>query len=605
MMAANAYNALVLVVAVWSSPQRQLAIAWAATILMTVIYHTYRNYCASRPKSSVPSARAIKRAVRNALVLGGLWSALPLMFFANASVGGQTIIACLCAGMMGGGAFAFASIPAAAIAFTGPIAVSSAIAIGRHGDTAYIMLALLLVSYIIVLMKGIFVYAAQITNRVTAQVQAESRARRDELTELPNRLAFFESLECAFARLARMCEHFAVLYLDLNDFKGINDKFGHSVGDKLLVQVGGRLKACVREIDSVARLGGDEFALIVANSTSVDVAVSLADRIIRSFDAPFKIEGIEVSASACIGIAIAPTDGKDSESLLKHADEALYTAKRGQGGAIRLYDTEHKEHMRQRRKLERDLRRAIGRDEFFLVFQPIVQLDTRRVTGAEALIRWQHPTIGVRSPSEFMRITEEIGLIEEIGSWVIRNACMAAALWPKETRVAVNVSPVQLRQVNILSCIVDALRESKILPRRLELEITETAIIADNDCIVSNLKALRELGVRIALDDFGTGYSSLTYLRKLSPDSIKIDGSFVRDLLVDADCASIVKSMISLSKDLNINVVAEGIESAEQLAFVGSQRCDEVQGNLISTPKSVNEFSAYLWGNSNAKIGVA
>ena len=604
-MLANACNALVLVVALWPSSQRHLATGWASTILIFTIYHGYRYRHSTRTRPLNVSGQAIVRVVRNALLLGSLWASLPLLFFADASAGGQIIIVCLCAGTLAGGAFAFASVPPAAIAFTAPIAVGSAIAIGGSGDPAYLLVAILMVSYIAVLLRVVFVHAAQTARRVAEQIQAERKIRKDELTNLPNRLAFCEGLESAFARLDRLHEQFAVLYVDLDDFKNVNDKLGHAAGDKLLVQVGQRLIACAKGIDLVARLSGDEFAVIVANANGSSAAVALANRIIRSLDAPFLIDGIQVFTAACIGIAIAPTDGASPERLLKNADEALYAAKHGKCGAIQLHDSEHKELARRRRRLERALRYALSRDEFFLVFQPILALGNDRITGIEALLRWRHPTLGVRSPIEFITILEETGLIHEIGHWIIREACKAASCWPKDIRVAVNVSPVQLRHTNILSCVVNALKESTLAPGRLELEITETALISDNDYVLSNLKALRELGIRIALDDFGTEYSSLTYLRKLSPDSIKIDGSFVREVIADADSASIVKSMIGLSRDLGINVVAEGIETVEQLSFLRRQNCDEVQGYFICAPKSAKEIQAFLSSGHASRFDAA
>jgi diguanylate cyclase len=600
MMLANACNASVLVIALWSSPQRQMAIVWASVILLFTIYHGLRHLTSTRAKPSYVSTRAIVRAVRNAALLGSLWAVLPLLFFSNASAGGQVIIACLCAGMLGGGAFAFASIPAAAIAFTTPIVIGSAIAIGRSGEAAYILVSVLMVSYITVLLKGVFVHSAQIATRVTAQVQAERRVRRDELTALPNRLAFYEGLEAAFARLARTHEQFAVLYFDLNDFKEVNDKFGHATGDKLLVHVGERLRECARDIDLVSRLSGDEFAVIAAHTTSPEDATALAKRIIGSLDTPLAIDEIELCASGCIGIAFAPADGANPEALLKSADEALYAAKHGTGGAVQIYNSEFKEHTRRRRSLERDLRSALRRNEFFLVFQPILSLRDNRISGNEALLRWRHPSLGVRTPTELMSIIEETGLIHEIGNWVIREACKGAATWPESTRVAVNISPTQLRKVGLLSCVVNALTESRLQPGRLELEITESALVDDSEFVLSNLKALRELGVRIALDDFGTGYSSLTYLKKLSPNCVKIDGSFVRDVLTNAGCASIIRSVIGLSRDLCINVVAEGIESAEQLAFLRSCDCDEGQGFFISKPMSANDLLEFISGNGAA-----
>jgi diguanylate cyclase (GGDEF)-like protein len=602
---ANICNALVLVAALWSSPLRRLAVAWASAIAIIGLYYGFRQRRTARMRPTQVSPRTIGRAIRNSLLLGSLWATLPLIFFANASPGGQLIIACLCAGMLGGGAFALASIPAAAVAFTTPIVVASAVTIGRSGDAAYALVAILMISYICVLWRGIYVYASQIVKRVAEQVQAEREVRRDELTGLPNRVAFFEALESAFLRHTRCCEQFAVLFLDLNDFKIVNDRRGHATGDKLLVEVGRRLRESARQVDLVARLGGDEFAIVVANAQDAAIPTALAARIVSSLDRPFVIDGGEVFAGACVGIALAPTDGDNPELLLKSADEALYDAKHRPGGVIQLFDAGYRKAARQRRNLERDLRYAIRRGEFFLVFQPIFNLHTKRIAGCEALLRWRHPDLGVRLPNEFMKTMEETTLITTIGPWVIVEACKTAAMWPGNMRVAVNVSAVQLQNSKLLSSIVNALNVSTLPAGRLEIEITETAVLDESDHVLSNLKALRELGVRIALDDFGTGYSSLTCLQKLSPDSIKIDGSFVRELATNADSRSIVKSVIYLSRDLSINVVAEGIETSEQLNFLRLNDCNEGQGFFVGVPKSANEIGPYLLSTDTAEISAA
>jgi diguanylate cyclase len=541
---ANICNALVLLVAFWSSPHRHFAVAWASVVVLVGLYFGLRQRRAPSTRPMYVSAQAITRAIRNSLLLGSLWATLPLIFFADASPGGQVIISCLCAGMLGGGAFVLASIPAAAIAFTAPIVVSCAITIGRSGEAAYFLVAVLMVSYISVLWRGIYVYASQVARRVAAQVNAERNVRRDELTGLPNRLAFFEALESSFSRFARAQEQFAVLYLDLNDFKIVNDRFGHMAGDKLLVEVGRRLKDSAREVDLVARLGGDEFAIAVADAPDAAIPTALAARIVSTLDRPFVIDDREVYIGTCVGIALAPTDGETPEHLLKNADEALYDAKHRPGGVIQLFDAGPRDAARQRRKLERDLSLALHRDEFFLVFQPIFNLKTKIPEGCEALLRWRHSTLGVQLPKEFMRAMEETSLITKVGQWVLVEACKAAVTWPGHIRVAVNVSAVQLQNAQLLSAIVRALNLSMLPARRLEIEITETAVIDDSEQVLANLKALRELGVRIALDDFGTGYSSLTCVRKLAPDSIKIDGTFVRELAADASSRSIVRSMI-------------------------------------------------------------
>jgi diguanylate cyclase len=602
---ANICNALVLVAALWSSPLRQSAIAWASAVVLVGLYFGLRQRHTASARPTYVSLHTITRAIRNSLLLGSLWATLPLIFFADASPGGQVIIACLCAGMLGGGAFVLANMPAAAIAFTAPIVVSSAVTIGRSGDAAYFLVAVLMVSYISVLWRGIYVYASQMAKRVAAQVNAERNVRRDDLTGLPNRLAFFEALEGAFLRFASLREQFSILYLDLNDFKIVNDRFGHVNGDKLLIEVGRRLRESVREADLVARLGGDEFAIAVANAQDAAIPTSLAARIVGNLDRPFVIDGREVFIGTCVGIALAPADGDTPEILIKNADEALYDAKHRPGAVIQLFDAGPRDAARQRRKLERDLSQALHRGEFFRVFQPIFNLQTQRIEGCEALLRWRHPILGVQLPKEFMRTMEETSLITKVGQWVLVEACKAAVTWPKHVRVAVNVSAVQLQNAHLLSAIVNALNQSMLPARRLEIEITETAVIDDSEQVLANLKALRELGVRIALDDFGTGYSSLTCVRRLAPDSIKIDGTFVRELTADASSRSIVRSLIYLSRDLAINVVAEGIETSEQLDFLRLNDCNEGQGYFIGLPKSASEIGPYLLSTNAVETSAA
>ena len=454
---ANVCNAAVLVAALWASSERLAAILWASTVLALCFYYGVRHHFSGRELPSYVSFRAISRASRNALALGALWAALPLLFFAHASAGGQVIIACLCAGMLGGGTFALANIPAAAFAFTAPIVAASAIAIGRSGDTAYALVAVLMVSYIAVLWRGIYVYAARVAERVAEQMATEQRVRRDELTGLPNRVAFFEALEAAIKRQAIQDEQFAILFLDLNDFKAVNDRFGHVAGDKLLAQVGQRLQGCVKQTDLVARLSGDEFAVILAGPRDSVAAATVAGEIASAVERPFKIDGTEILTGTCVGIAIAPIDGSNPEQLLKSADEALYEAKHSSLGVIQLYDRRRKATSRQQRVLERDLRHALHNNEFTLAFQPIFDLNRSRVTACETLLRWNHPTLGPRPPNDFIEAAERTGLINEIGPWVFQQACVVAATWPKDIRLAINVSAIQLRQAGILSSIVDAL----------------------------------------------------------------------------------------------------------------------------------------------------
>jgi predicted signal transduction protein with EAL and GGDEF domain len=344
----------------------------------------------------------------------------------------------------------------------------------------------------------------------------------------------------------------------------------------------------------------------------LDEAFKLAEQIISTFDHPFLIEGREIDGAATIGISLAPRDGNTSNDLLKHADVALYRAKKAGSGAIRFFEPSDDASARERRELQRDLEAAIERDELFLVYQPFLDLRENRVTGFEALLRWRHPVRGLVLPAEFIPIAEESGLIHSIGNWVVRRASEALSHWPANVRIAVNVSAVQFQNANILQTFVSALADARVSPQRLEIEITESMLLSKYESASSVLNSLLKLGVTVALDDFGTGYSSLTYLRRLPFSRIKIDQSFVRDMLIRPDCAAIVKSVIGLARDLQIGIVAEGVESAEQLDFLRRANCDEVQGYFIGRPMEAGHVPAVLgprdesditWPRFTAKFG--
>jgi len=514
--------------------------------------------------------------------------------------------------MLAGGAFAFATIPVAAIGFMGPIFLGSAICIARNGDFVYLLIAVLVVSYACVLLRGVFAYSFEFTRRMIAHLETEKAVRQDSLTKLPNRFAFNESVEAALVRLAASGEECAVLLLDLDHFKEVNDQLGHLAGDEFLTVLAARLHRCTRDTDFVARIGGDEFGLIAANITKLDEAFKLAEQIISTFDDPFLIEGREIVGAASIGISLAPRDGNTFNDLLKHADVALYRAKKAGSGAIRFFEPSDDASARKRHELQRDLEAAIDRDELFLVYQPFLDLHENRVTGFEALLRWRHPVRGLILPIEFIPIAEESGLIHSIGNWVVRRASEALSQWPANIRVAVNVSAVQFQNANILQTFVSALADARVSPERLEIEITESILLSKYESASSVLNSLLELGVTVALDDFGTGFSSLTYLRKLPFSRIKIDQSFIRDMLIRPDCAAIVKSVIGLARELQISIVAEGVESAEQLNFLRQANCDEVQGYFIGRPVEAGHVLAFLgrhdendttWTRANAKFG--
>ena len=422
---------------------------------------------------------------------------------------------------------------------------------------------------------------------ITEQRQQEARiqhlARHDALTELPNRSQFLEQLAAVEPALERG-EKAAVLYVDINDFKAVNETQGYAVGDKVLKQASARLWGTTRETDVLARLGGDEFALLLRPVHKPGDAAAIADRMIEAMAAPFAIDGHQIALGASVGIAMAPADGETSDRLMKHAHLALHRAKSEGRASYHFFESGMDAAIQQRREIEAGLRQALARREFRLMYQPLLGLRDDRVVCCEALLRWDHAERGSIAPMEFIPVAEETGLIVPIGEWVLQEACRAAAEWPNEIRVAVNLSPMQFRNRRLFDTVQAALRKSGLPPSRLELEITESLLLADNEPTLDTLHRLRALGVRISMDDFGTGYSSLSYLRSFPFDKIKIDRSFMRDLGVTADSLAIVKAVIGLGQSLGMDTTAEGVETEEQLAAVRAQGCDEVQGFLFSRP---------------------
>jgi diguanylate cyclase (GGDEF)-like protein len=440
---------------------------------------------------------------------------------------------------------------------------------------------------------------------VTEAVRAEARiahmARYDSLTNLPNRTFFRERLREAIGGIA-VDSRVAVLCLDLDEFKGVNDTLGHPLGDALLVAVANRLRECTREDDSVARLGGDEFAIVQAGSDQPERATSLAERLIETLSRPYELDGHEVVIGVSIGIAFAPADGDDPDELLKNADMALYRAKAEGRGTYALFEPSMKAEMQARQWLEVSLRRALANEEFELHYQPLISLGENAVVGFEALLRWRDPERGLVAPGGFVRIAEETGLIIPIGDWVIRRACADAATWPGNLRVAVNLSPVQFRRRHLANVVFAALAASHLPANRLELEITETVLLKNDETTLGTLHQLRDFGVRISMDDFGTGYSSLSYLRSFPFDNIKIDQSFVRALGGSDDALAIVRAVTGLGTALGMKTTAEGVETTEQLECLRREGCTEVQGFLFSEPLSPEQLVEFL---SDPKLSVA
>jgi diguanylate cyclase (GGDEF)-like protein len=428
-----------------------------------------------------------------------------------------------------------------------------------------------------------------ITERHLAHENIARMARHDALTDLPNRLLFREKMEDGLARVQAGEESMAVMCLDLDNFKAINDSLGHPIGDKLLQGVGKRLANILDPKDTIARLGGDEFAILLRQGTSTD-AEMLARRLIDTVCEPIAIDGHEINTGISIGIAVAPDNGISGDHLMKCADLALYRAKAEGRNGFRFFETAMDLQMRARHALEVDLRRALAEGEFHLVYQPVVRLDTGETTGMEALLRWTHPERGAIPPVEFIPVAEETRLIMPIGEWVLREACTEAARWPESIRVAVNLSAVQFRNRNLVATVMNALAAAGLSARRLELEITETVLMQEDDTILSMLHQLRGLGVRIAMDDFGTGYSSLGYLRSFPFDKIKIDRSFVSGKCSTAESEAIIRAIAELGTTLGIETTAEGIETTQQMELVRRAGCTEGQGYLIGRPRPISEL---------------
>jgi diguanylate cyclase (GGDEF)-like protein len=432
-----------------------------------------------------------------------------------------------------------------------------------------------------------------VSERRRAEARIAHMARHDALTNLANRALFREELEKALTRVSRG-DSLAVLCLDLDRFKSVNDTLGHPAGDALLQQVAERLRGCVRDTDTVARLGGDEFALIQPGTGSPQAVMPLARRIIEAVSEPYDLDGHQVVIGTSIGIALAPEDGDSPDALLKSADLALYRAKADGRGTFRYFEREMDAQMQARRALEVDLRNALANGEFELYYQPLVNLASDRVIGCEALLRWHHPARGMISPAEFIPVAEEIGVIVPLGEWVLRQACSQAATWPDGIKVAVNLSPVQFRDRKLVQTVVSALAASGLPGSRLELEITETVLLQESTNTLGTLHQLKSLGVSISMDDFGTGYSSLQYLRSFPFDKIKIDRSFVQELESREDCVAIVRAVASLGTSLGMTTTAEGVENVGQLERLRAQGCTEVQGYLFSPPRPASELMALL-----------
>lgn len=433
---------------------------------------------------------------------------------------------------------------------------------------------------------------------ITIQKRAEDRvqflAHNDALTGLANRTYFTNQLNYHVSRLERYGSPFSVLYVDLDQFKAINDTKGHPFGDRILEEVGRRLRAVVRESDVLARIGGDEFAILTTNVDSENNEAHLAQRIIDTLSTLYDIDGEKAQLGASIGIAKAPINGTRPDQIQRNTDLALYRAKHAGKGCYQFFEAEMDSQARERRTLESELRDALHNEEFELYYQPLLDVSSETPTGFEALIRWNHPIRGTVSPGEFIPLAESIGVIQKIGEWAIYEACNTATSWPNNLTIAVNLSVHQFENDSILEVVKGALEHSKLDASRLELEITESVLIDNPDGVIETLVALKKLGVAIAMDDFGTGYSSLSYLMKFPFDKMKIDREFVIDLETDSVARSVLKTISALGDSLNMKITVEGVETKEQVDFLSKVSCHQLQGFFFAKPLQKQDLPGYL-----------
>jgi len=509
----------------------------------------------------------------------------------------------------------FGKYPIAFITF--PFVIWAGLRFGQRGTTSVVLFLTLIALYNVTQEKGMFAYrslleshtllwlyanllgatgmliAASISERRIVEDRISHIAQHDALTGLPNRILLQDRIQQALTHAVRHQAKMSVLFIDLDRFKAVNDTLGHDVGDELLEGVAERLRQCVREADTVARLGGDEFVIVLSDIIQPQNAGQIAQKIIDSLSGVYLLRGYELHVTPSIGISIYPEDGEDAQSLMKNADTAMYTAKQV-GASFRYYAAEMNASAFQRMTVENSLRHALERNELSLHYQPLVNLESGKVTGVEALLRWHHPELGMVTPDMFIPIAEESSLIIPIGEWVLGEACRQIKHWREagypDLRVAVNISSRQLWQPNLVDTILRIVAESGADAAGLELELTESMLMRHTEETVAMLTKLRDHGIRLAVDDFGTGYSSLAYLKSFPIHTLKIDRSFIRDISEDPNDAAITSAIIAMAHSLSLGVIAEGVETAAQLAYIRGQGCDEAQGFYFSKPLPADQF---------------
>jgi diguanylate cyclase (GGDEF)-like protein/PAS domain S-box-containing protein len=444
----------------------------------------------------------------------------------------------------------------------------------------------------------VLAFAEDISARKVAEAHVEHMAHHDALTGLANRMLLNDRLKHAIINAQRRRRTQALLFIDLDHFKTVNDTVGHSAGDALLLEVAQRLRECVRESDTLARIGGDEFVILLTNLLRPEDATHVAEKVIAAIGLPISVENHVFNITASVGIAVWPGDGVDAETLMRNADVAMYHAKNSGRNNYQFFTPEMNARAFEAMIMEAALRKALQRDEFLLHYQPQIDFRSGRIVGAESLIRWQHPELGLVPPGKFIPIAEERGLIGKLGDWVLHAACRQAMIWQKAgialVPIAVNISALQFKEGALRDSVLSALKETGLAPEYLVLEITESVVMDDAEQAITVLRELREMGIAIEIDDFGTGYSSLSYLKRLPIHRLKIDQSFVRDLTTDQDDAAIIGAIISMAKSLKLEIIAEGVETQAQAAFLDAQGCPAMQGFLFSRPQAAEDFAGTL-----------
>ena len=576
--------AVIIAFALWNVIQPHLVVGWLAlaVIVTAARMMLYRAFMKAAHPLERPSLWA-NRFVFGAAAMGSVWGVLGSLLLPADQYVYQLLVIFVIGGVSASAMIVLTPLRSAFLAFMLPATVPLVIVIFMQTTSVHPLVgAMLLVLIGAMLATFPIIHETHVTSL---------RARfenNDALTGLPNRAMFNERLTQALARAERYRRQLAVLFIDLDRFKIINDTLGHAAGDVLLTQLAAQLRRCLRETDTIGRQGGDEFVVLIEDVSDPQYTSSVAKKILETVSQPYILSGQTVYVTASIGISLYPDDGSDQQTLLKNADIAMYRAKEQGKNRLRFYSAQMNQYTVERLALETSLRGAIERQEFIVHYAPKIDMRSRQITGAEALIRWIHPELGMVAPGRFLPLAEETGLIGPIGEWTLRTACFEAASWIKQgaapISVAVNLSARQLSREDFAQSITSVLHESGLEPRYLELEITESAVMHNAEIAATALRQLKSLGVRVAIDDFGTGHSSLATLKRFPIDSVKIDHSFIFDLPDDQDDVAITRAVIAMAHSLGLKVIAEGVETKEQSDFLRAHDCDEMQGYFFSPP---------------------